>query len=968
MEELGRPARIMVISICGPQSAGKSFLLKTMYGIRVRSSVGACTQGVNMMLVKALYQEYDYILLLDTEGLRAPEFSSMPGAEIRDNTLATFAILPADGTILLNKGEINQALEDVLPIVLYLYATSSLSLQFGGQIPSKLFFVYNQIDPGQPQKGMELLQDLTTRLHNVTDKVVQAVSSEQVPFYGFEQCRLDLNNLSNSDFRILSINTNNPPINQPVHLFGEQSLYLRQWIDQRIVNVTDNRRWQPQSLSHMAAYLKIISDMIRQAPHIASVSTSLELWANNKLNNQIEKLKHNISSIYHTIRCQIEDEVIVNYTNSSAKSNRSILSHAQMEEIIDRAHNLVLEMTFNYKMTAEEEILKLIKGTKREVHHLEDWKYFLEEKEKCSKKILAAKIDREITNFDFYGNTEEKIRQDFINECDKINYTDLTERKQQQIFDDVLTKRIKESQEPYRLLLNISLDIKTIYNSTALIQDVKIFDEHEICHPNGSSKRSLRKENELKYIQNDQVETDQQNPFHRQNEEIRKYNQAMYQIKSLISEVIISHSQYEPVIVHKVLPKIYRIIDERRIHNTDTTKDVHRETYCYLEYRLEELQNKWNSNHNRTKRLEDRRQELWIFFQKVVEGIRGIKLFELMIYEKLKNLWQDGFIERLIEDVAADVSKEKWIGNNDILQAYIDNEKIRILKTNGIRVLLNNIHAATAFYEKCTSQLVQVHVDKYARDKWKIFYENMMHVIMKAGDEAKNVSNDRLNIFLKTLRSPILPSSITSQIPNAINDTVYGNADKESKDIFDGIVKKLKSAVPEKPRALLKRNETEMVLNSIHENAPGDNAKPRCNHACKLCGAPCFKHSGHHGHHDFHHQPAGLAGMRDNHTNVIIHRTCHEALMQNHMFSITGKAGPFYSYTEFPKILDYEVPVSSSQRYLLGEYLMYKYHEEIANYYDIKDNPVVPLAYEEHTLESIEDEIKRKMGLIDETQ
>lgn len=138
--ELDRQVRIVVLSICGPQSSGKSSLLKTMFGIRVRTSVGACTQGVNMMLVKVLYQDYDYVLLIDSEGLRAAEFSFLPDADRRDNILATCSVLPADGTILLNKGEVNQALEDVLPIVLYLYATIALSTN---QLPS--LFVWRRI-------------------------------------------------------------------------------------------------------------------------------------------------------------------------------------------------------------------------------------------------------------------------------------------------------------------------------------------------------------------------------------------------------------------------------------------------------------------------------------------------------------------------------------------------------------------------------------------------------------------------------------------------------------------------------------------------------------------------------------------------------------------------------------------------------------------------------------------------------
>ncbi|CAF4193189.1 unnamed protein product, partial [Rotaria magnacalcarata] len=911
-DQLGRPARILVLSICGPQSSGKSFLLKTMYGIRVRSSVGACTRGINMILVKVLYKDYDYILLLDTEGLRAPEFISMPGAEIRDNTLATFAVLPADATILLNKGEINQALEDVLPIVLYLYATSSLSMQLGGQIPSKLFFVYNQIDPSQPQKGMELLQDLTTRLHNVTDKIVEVVSTEKTPFYGFQQCRLDLNNLSNSDFRILSTNTNNPPINHPVHLFGEQSLSLRHWINQRVLNLTDDRQWQPQSLKAMARYFEIVSEMIRQAPHIASVSTSLEIWANNRLNDHIEKLKHNISSIYHTIQ-------------------------------------------------TDKNIRKLIKGTKREDDHWNDWKSFLDEKEKQNKKNLAAKIDREITNFDFYNKIEEKIRQDFIQKCNQRNCTDLTEKETKKIFNDVLQNRITESQEPYRLIIDVSADIKSIYNKTALIQDYKIFDEKDICYTNGSSKRSLLKDNELRQCPKDQTKIEKEKHYHKVNDEKRKYNDEMDQIKSMITDLASSLSRYESVHVTTILQKIYRVIDECKINFIDTTTDVHRASYCYLDYKFNELQNKWNANNNRTKRLEERENELWIFFQKVVDGIRGIKLFESMIYEKFTNSWQDGFIDRLVQDVAADVSKEKWLGNSDILQAYIDNEKIQILKEHGIQTLLKSIRSATDFYDNCTKKLVQLHVDKYAREKWKIFYQDMMYVITKAGEEAKNNSNDRLNVFLKTLRSSILPSLITSRLPNTVDRTEYDNVDEESNEIFNGVVKILKSAIPGKPQSLLKQNESEMVLNYIRQNAPGDAAKPRCNHACKLCGAPCFRHSSHHGHHDFHHQPAGLAGMRFTKTHFIVHETCHESFMRNYRFSITGEEGPFYSYSELSNVLGYEIPISRTQRSMLGEYLMGKYHTEIAAYYHHKDNSTVPFSYTQHKLEEIEDEIKRKM-------
>lgn len=960
-EELDRTARILVLSICGSQSSGKSFLLKTMYGVRVRSSVGACTQGVNMMLVKVFYQYYDYILLLDTEGLRAPEFNGMKDAEMRDNILASFSVLPADGTILLNKGEINQALEDILPIVLYLYATSSLAKQLGGQIPSKLFFVYNQIDPGQPQKGMELLQDLTTRLQNVTHQIIQAVSTEGIPFYGFEQCRLDLKNLSNSDFRILSNNMNNPPINHPISLFGEQSLYLREWIDRRITNISGSPRWQPRSIINMIDYLKIVSNMVRRAPHITSVSTSLEIFENNKLNTEIENIKHNFSSISHQIRSEVENEIISIYINSSDIYNYTIISWNQFENITDYANTILSRKMNNIILETQEEIFNLVKGTKRQLYHEEDWVNFLKDKEKRNKKILTIKIVREITNFDFYDKTQAKIRADFITKCDEINCTDLNLNEQKQIFNDILKKRTKEIEESDRFgFINVTYEIKTVYNNSAIIKDIKIFNQNNFCHPNGSLIKLFNDENLLKNFQNNQSDEQIEQYHHRLIQENRNVNQIIDQIKSFIEILINSETRYESLIVNNVLQRIQKIIKERSIISLDMIKDVHQETFCFLEYKLIKLQNEWDSMYNRTKRLEENKEKLWKFFQNIVQGVRGIQLFQLTIYNEIKNSWHNGFIEYLIQDVATEVSKERWIGNSDILQAKLDQIKIEILKKSNITILLDEISSANIFYEKSVLNFVQIHVNNYIQNEWIKFYNDIMDTITRAGNDAKLASNNRLNIFLNRLHDQTLPFSIRSRLPTTAS--TYGSADSQSTDIFDSIIKKLRSAIPETPQLLLNGNESEQILNRIREYGATESTKPRCNHACRLCGAPCFKHSGHSGHHDFHHQPSGLVGRRWMHSDHIVHDTCHDLFMKNASFTFNAEKGPFHPYAQFPKILDYEVPASESQRSLLGEYLMSKYHKEIAEYYKIQPNPSIPIKYYEHTLENIENDIKRRLG------
>ena len=114
--------RIFVLSVMGVQSSGKSTLLNTMFGVQLRTSVGQCTRGVSMQLLKVKgRQEYDYILLMDTEGTRSPEYHGLPGSEKRDNQMATLSILLADATIIVTPGENDAAIKEILPIVLMAY-------------------------------------------------------------------------------------------------------------------------------------------------------------------------------------------------------------------------------------------------------------------------------------------------------------------------------------------------------------------------------------------------------------------------------------------------------------------------------------------------------------------------------------------------------------------------------------------------------------------------------------------------------------------------------------------------------------------------------------------------------------------------------------------------------------------------------------------------------------------------------
>ena len=57
-------------------------------------------------------------MILDTEGIRAPEFAGQVHSDAKDNKMATMSIIPSDASIMMTVGDDDSAVKDILPIVL----------------------------------------------------------------------------------------------------------------------------------------------------------------------------------------------------------------------------------------------------------------------------------------------------------------------------------------------------------------------------------------------------------------------------------------------------------------------------------------------------------------------------------------------------------------------------------------------------------------------------------------------------------------------------------------------------------------------------------------------------------------------------------------------------------------------------------------------------------------------------------
>ncbi|XP_021180516.2 up-regulator of cell proliferation [Fundulus heteroclitus] len=124
--KVGKRSRLLVLTVLGVQSSGKSTLLNTMFGVQFPVSSGRCTRGAYMIFLKVNEDyrrelNYDFIVLIDTEGLKSADLAQLEDSYEHDNQLATFVIGLSDIAIINTAMENVTEMKDILQIAVHAF-------------------------------------------------------------------------------------------------------------------------------------------------------------------------------------------------------------------------------------------------------------------------------------------------------------------------------------------------------------------------------------------------------------------------------------------------------------------------------------------------------------------------------------------------------------------------------------------------------------------------------------------------------------------------------------------------------------------------------------------------------------------------------------------------------------------------------------------------------------------------------
>ncbi|XP_076866532.1 interferon-induced very large GTPase 1-like isoform X1 [Brachyhypopomus gauderio] len=371
--------RVFVLSVLGIQSSGKSTMLNAMFGLQFAVSAGRCTRGAFMQLVKVSEEmkaelKFDYILVVDTEGLRAVELTGIATIH-HDNELATFVIGLGNLTLINIFGENPAEMQDILQIVVQAF----LRMKKVRLRPSCMFVHQNVGDITAGEKNMEGRRRLLGKLDEMTKLAAKEEVSEA-------ECFSDIIafNVQTDVKYFAQLWEGSPPMAPPNPSYSENIHELKRNI---LSKISTNRG---VTLSQFKASIGDLWNALLNENFVFSFRNTLEVAAYRKLEHEYSKWTWSLRSAMMALENKLHNRV-ANEKSLKVEKNDIVLQMKETKKEVDESVNLFFsedhdkDILIQWRDRFEKKIVdlysELVEGTKRKLDNV------------CQQKIAKQNID-----------------------------------------------------------------------------------------------------------------------------------------------------------------------------------------------------------------------------------------------------------------------------------------------------------------------------------------------------------------------------------------------------------------------------------------------------------------------------------------------------------------------------------------------------------------------------------------------
>ncbi|XP_052463139.1 interferon-induced very large GTPase 1 [Carassius gibelio] len=360
--------RVFVLSVLGIQSSGKSTMLNAMFGLQFAVSAGRCTRGAFMQLVKVSDEmktmlTFDYILVVDTEGLRALELAGR-STRHHDNELATFVVGLGNLTLINIFGENPSEMQDILQIVVQ----AILRMKKVRLNPSCVFVHQNVSDITAGEKNMEGRRRLQEKLDEMTKLAAKDEVCDAERFSDI--IRFDIQ----KDVKYFAqLWEGSPPMAPPNPNYCENIQELKNTI------MSHASKTHGMRLTHLKDRIKDLWEALLKERFVFSFRNSLEISAYRKLETEYSKwswsLRRAMMETENELHNKIENEAIDEFKESDLQKELKKTSEEvekSMSEFFEKDTDA--DLLIQWKMSFETKIKdvqeNIVKETKRKLNEV----------------------------------------------------------------------------------------------------------------------------------------------------------------------------------------------------------------------------------------------------------------------------------------------------------------------------------------------------------------------------------------------------------------------------------------------------------------------------------------------------------------------------------------------------------------------------------------------------------------------
>ncbi|XP_053199794.1 up-regulator of cell proliferation-like [Scomber japonicus] len=953
-------SKILVVTVLGVQSTGKSTLLNTMFGVQFAVSSGRCTRGAFMLLIRVSEDmrkvlNCDFMVIIDTEGLKSPELAQLDDSHEHDNELATLVVGLSDITIINIAMENSTEMKDILQIVVHAF----LRMKEVGKKPKCQFVHQNVSDVSAHDKNLRDRKLLLQQLNEMTQAAAKMEKKEENKrFTDVMEYNPDTGN-----WYIPGLWNGNPPM-APVNAGYSEAVYeLKKNIIQMLGNCESTN-----NISEFTEWMSSLWNAVKHENFIFSFRNSLVADAYMRLCTEFNKWEWEFKKEMYTWVTNAETR-ISNFGKFVVRSENH-----DMKEFLACLKSEACTLLSKWEIKLLKNLTEYFKQTEGHVYLVEGYK----EEFSNSAKSLRREIERSVFN---RITAAAEIKQGMAElERVKKNHTEELDGRVCALVGKCRKKKVKmtdtELDQEFEKMWKETVDALSFskQKATNVFTSVSHSLRTNISHK-GSCACEVLSQKSLHECGLEQFKYTAEGMFNKFKKFFNMQGHTIA-VQKMADSIISACSQFVNDKVDKksnyhdtYIEEILLMIDERLKNNQELKTGIEFEVslkqhICgFAARKFQEMHEDFIHVNDPYRCLLQNKEKFRTDFKDVFnERDQCQKKAQEFTNKCLKPAVED-FVNR---SLGPDIIGEMQTRYEFKTRMYFQYSILLDLFTNGdFEKYLSYICSYEDYVKEWTLSQIMEHFS----NPCKAFEFEDQHIqssinsINNAINKAKTGKSDNLKTFVKDICKELGDKLDIPQ--DALGAFMILNNAVQEQFAYWLIecVKEMAQALREK----LKRSNIEVKLKDL-------NPKPQnelftklmgCGKQCPFCKAPCEAGGNQHTEHwTSLHRPKGLGRFRWDVTENLVIDICSSAVISDVRFRCDATKGEWHPYKRYKEIFpDWKiVPDVSLQASDYWKYVMANFNNEFANAYKAKAADI-PSAWKNITPEEAKRSLKESFNI-----